>query len=653
MSIFSQSQFFRPQKQWWLFISLYLLLSLLALTNFYKQVNFYSLQWFNQFNPSTQSEVALIEAQNLPQQHTALMQSLIASEPKAVVVLSDTQLEQHHKPLSYYPLQDPEYCLTRSQHWFATSIQLQRPNRPCTVVWSRIFDNNAEYHNKIVDALLPLHALPKYTAERVISGDVFAAQLQNKTLLVAQRSQLYNNLVSTSGKDIWPPLYLQALIANSFANDRFVAQLSDSITFPLVFLLSIALLICYQKLTTKQNFTLAVTANLLVILSSYLCYRFYALLLPVGELSTAIWLTLLWTFMVLRFSEEAKLSALLLRAQQRMTGRYLPRQFTELEEPWDAIVRLVNQQLNLNQSIFLTRLEGDHRVSEIRAVNCQLDDILEQRRDYQRAPYSDAIKASGVVKVTRPFFKDRAEHEQQYIAPLMYAGDIRGFWALTVSPQPDFDEQAFCHNVNAFAKQVGELLFHHKIYSAEQSKRNSLLAKVMTFSVKASIASQVRTAVLNMEQKLTAIESVFNQLHSASVLFNLFGQIVQVNESLEQFAKRHQITIFDMSALDLLCFCSELTLAQARGKLRYLTLKQGKVTIPVYLDEHFYLLSIRSLIKQPNNADTTSPFESSGLLFEFFDLSAQLQHTDNATQLLQRLSEQLQNSTSYDDGVNH
>ena len=115
---------------------------------------------------------------------------------------------------------------------------------------------------------------------------------------------------------------------------------------------------------------------------------------------------------------------------------------------------------------------------------------MEQRRDYQRAPYSDAIKASGVVLVTRPFFKQLTESERQYITPLMYAGDIRGFWALTVSTQPDFDEQAFCHNVNAFAKQVGELLFHHKIYSAEQSKRNSLLAKVMTFPVKASIALQ-------------------------------------------------------------------------------------------------------------------------------------------------------------------
>lgn len=158
-----------------------------------------------------------------------------------------------------------------------------------------------------------------------------------------------------------------------------------------------------------------------------------------------------------------------------MLGRYLPRHFLEHPEPWDGIIQLVNQQLNLDKSIFLTRLEGDHRVSEVRALNCQLSDIVEMRRDYERVPYSDAIKASGTIKITRVFFKDLAENEQQYIAPLMYAGDIRGFWALTVIPQKHFDEQAFIKNVNLFAHQIGELLFHYKVFTTERKNQKGML----------------------------------------------------------------------------------------------------------------------------------------------------------------------------------
>ncbi|TMP76689.1 hypothetical protein CWB73_21515, partial [Pseudoalteromonas phenolica] len=100
-------------------------------------------------------------------------------------------------------------------------------------------------------------------------------------------------------------------------------------------------------------------------------------------------------------------------------------------------------------------------------------------------------------------------------------------------------------------------------------------------------------------------------------------------------------SIFDMSALDLLCRCTEMDSEQAKGKLRYLTLKRGKIVLPVYLDNRTYLLSIRALLKQSTSLNASTRFETSGVLFEFIDLGEQLSQLDDKEAFLTHLSEQL------------
>ncbi|MEJ6474514.1 hypothetical protein [Pseudoalteromonas piscicida] len=643
MSLFGQLNFVKHQREFWLFLGLFAFLMLVSLTGLYKQINLTALHWFSKFNPAQSTQIVVIEAENLQQQHLKLANKLAQDNPKAVVFLSDPPLPEATQSESiYYPFNSQSVCLLDTENWYGSAISLLPPSTPCMVLWDKIFPNHGEYQGKIIDYSLPYYSLPKFSAQRVLDGDVFTEQLADKVILVAQHSKFYR-LSSQTYFDIQalPPVYLQAFIAHSFASDRFIQPLSQTTIAVIILFGSILFLVLYQRSTTVTNIIIAFSTSLLLLLSGAALHHWNALLLPVGELLLLVWLTLLWVFISLKWSEEENLKSLITLIQQRMMGRYLPRHFLEHSEPWDAIIQLVNQQLNLQRSIFLTRLEGDHRVTEIRALNCQLSDILEMRRDYERVPYSDAIKAFGAIKITRPFFKHLAEDEQQYIAPLMYAGDIRGFWALTISRQGDFDEQAFTKNVNLFAHQIGELLFHYKAFTTEQKNQKSSLTRALTFSLTEPLSHKVKDAMNEMDQKLTSLEHVFNQLQSASILYNLFGQIVQVNQSLERFARHHQLAIFDMSALDLLCFCTDMDNKKAKGKLRYLTLKRGRIVLPVYLDNHTYLLSVRALLKQATSLNTSMPFETSGLLFEFIDLGEQLAQLDDKSEFLTQLSRQL------------
>lgn len=118
---------------------------------------------------------------------------------------------------------------------------------------------------------------------------------------------------------------------------------------------------------------------------------------------------------------------------------------------------------------------------------------------------------------------------------------------------------------------------------------------------------------------MTTLEMVFSHTRSANILFNLFGQVIQTNAALEQFAKQHQIAVFEMTALDLLCRCCKLDTEVAKGKLRYVTLNKAEISLPAKLNNRNYTLSIKALNTDSSQTASGEPFQVSGILFEFID----------------------------------
>ena len=94
---------------------------------------------------------------------------------------------------------------------------------------------------------------------------------------------------------------------------------------------------------------------------------------------------------------------------------------------------MINQSLNLKRMIFLERVPNDHRLKEIKAFECSIHDVVDLRRDYERTPYSTVIQEQKPLLQTKPYLLPLAVEDQQYLAPLMFAGDVLGFWAFTVA----------------------------------------------------------------------------------------------------------------------------------------------------------------------------------------------------------------------------
>lgn len=601
---------------------------------------------------SQQSEVVLIESEHLSREHTEIVKQLQTYEPSHIIVVSNEQLQLNNdvsksdQKTVYYPHPDNDYCLPTLNDWAGYNIEITSSDKTrCHSIWPLLF--KTQNTTALVNFELAPAALPKFSAERLMAMDIMASQLQNKFIILGQKNAgLGVSLNAPKLSQSTNYLLLVAYIADTLQKENAVLIVQPWQSTLLFLCLSITLLFAYQKLSIVYSLVLASVLSVAWFGLSYFVLFFQYVFLPVGQMIVLTFYTLLWVVVIRKLNEEYELVNLIGNIQQKMIGRYLPQSFISQSSPWDSITRLISQQLALNKSIFLARKEGEHRLSEIRAINCHLTDIQEMRRDYKRPPYSDALKALTVIAIERPFFEELDEGEIQYIVPLTYAGDVRGFWAMTVTPNEDFNQQAFEKNVNAFAGQVGELLFHYRIYESQTSINNSTLSRLLTLTLQEPLSQKVKTSITEMEQKLTTLEHVFNHIRSATILFNLFGQVVQINKALEELASRHQFSIFEMTALDLLCQVTNLDIETAKGKLRYITLQKGEIYLEAQLDNQVYILNVRAVDSASVQSASGEPFQVSGILFEFVDIASLISQMPNSKQLIDALNRQQPLTTS-------
>ncbi len=640
MSLKQQVFMIKRQKPFWSILLLFMVVLVIAIHGSFARLNAYVYSQFNQLFEQQSSDIVVIESANLQQQQSSLISQLLTQDVKAIVVLSDVASKQSMSFANvYFPFADPRYCLPAVQPWLGYNMVLGKPQSQCQNVWERIYGPQQNNTGKLINFALAPSALPKFSSTRLLEEDVLISQLAGKVVLIAQQQLGFSvPLRAPKLHGANNPVYLHAYVADSLAKSQLVTRLAQWQSVALQLSLLALLLIIYQKNTLTLSIIIALGLSAVGLLSSYLVLLFAHYLLPIGQLLVINVMTMLWVFFSRKWLEEYELLELIANVHQRMMGRYLPRSISTESTPWDAIITLVNQQLALNRSIFLARLEGDHRLEEIRAINCNIEDILEQRRDYQRPPYSDAIKAFGAVQTARPFFTGLQEQERQFVVPLMYAGDIRGFWAMTVIPNAHFDEKAFVKNVNRFASQIGELLFHYRMLQNQQRATLSPLTRALTLTLEKPLSQKVKTAIGEMEQKLSTLEQVFNQIRTAAVLFNLFGQVVQTNQPLEQLAKKHHLALFEMTALDLLDKIIAMPKETLKGKLRYLTLQQGELFLPATLGKDTYILNIRSISASQVSSTIGEPFSVAGILFEFIDITTLLQQLDDPHALLNQLA---------------
>jgi hypothetical protein len=473
------------------------------------------------------------------------------------------------------------------------------------------------------------HGLPRIDLERLAGEGMLDSMVAGRVVLIDLLDPAAPRLFNPRGGDGLTLGEFQALALDTLLNRQVIQPFDHPLLIATSGTISAMLLVAILIVTpVRIARTVVIAVSVLTLITILILLILFHFWLPPAEILLAqivVWL--IYRERLVRQADEA-LRDVALESAANLEARWLPQDFYASDGHWKQVAMMLEQTLSLRRLMLLERVAGDHRVREVMALHCAIDDIGEMRRDYERTPYTTAISAGGPILLHHPYLRvlaDDDEEEEQYLVPLIFAGDMLGFWAFGVRPVAAASRQKWIELVARYADQVAELLYHRDRWRKRRSRSAGVVAKLLRIDIDQPGYRSVRQSLTLLNRRLQVMESLLNSIDSAVILYDLFGRVIHVNQPMERRLQGESVAPFEMTAADLVSGLTGSTLDEARGYINHLILNGGTITLQLRATTERLsneLLTIRP-IYQPERGTLTDPqpFDIMGLLIELINVS--------------------------------
>jgi signal transduction histidine kinase len=481
-----------------------------------------------------------------------------------------------------------------------------------------------------------LEWLPKLKLERVLAGDLVSELVDQRSVLIglthpSEFPGLHTPLAMTHDVTISMPQY-QMLALNTLLNERHFTTFDAKMTF-LWMLIPIAIsFILYSWLKIEQSWQLTLILICIYIILAWLLYA-SNILFPLLEMIVAQWFMDWFLFHKKIVTTNRQLHDTLVDNSFKLEGKIQAEHFTTTEY-WAQLVVMLNQILNLNRLIILGWKPGLNSAEEVKALGCSLADV--KQRDYKREPYRTVIRKKHLFHLNKPLLKPVDVAEEQYLMPLIFGGDVLGFLVMAIETAKRYDDYQFDEEVNDFAKQISQSLYHRQQgqSAVPDLESNEWLYKTLDKSI------------LALEHQLSFLENLINDLETATTLYDMFGTALRVNKSMNHLSHIFGLTEHQKSALDLISNLLKVETEQARQYFRDILFKQGTIVRLVTLSaagvERFFVLHLQNLSYQEMVGGTELEIKQ-GILCQLFDITQMKLLSTLKEQIAERLIFQFRN----------
>ncbi|CAM4165244.1 hypothetical protein VRRI112168_16460 [Vreelandella rituensis] len=498
----------------------------------------------------------------------------------------------------------------------------------------------------LVDFRPGMNYLPVIQAERVLRGDLTRDLVSGRVVLVGRS-------IDPTNPSLLTPLPEEAsvsrLIYAGYAVDTLLRGQPLHTTHwwqNLLFLLAVlgAAALLHFRLGAKHSLGVAVGGMIIMLTAGWLSLHFLGLVVPVAELIA--FHLFLWYQLSRREQrlESATVRKLLRASSSRLHDRLLPSDFNASQDPWGQIILLTTQILNLDRAILLERRGSAKHLQEVKAYRCSLEDIDERRRDFERTPYSTALAEGGPILLSKTFLKNPEPGSHQFIVPLEFNGQLLGFLSGEVTEGALDNNPLFLPLLGNFGNQIGELLYQRQLEQARQRSDQSQWKRLMRLDAVESEYEALSEVSQLFERRLLLLENVVDSLHTSTILYDLFGQVMQVNRQMEELVKRSGLSVFTMTAADAIATLGGMPLSTAREHLQHMVVTEESLTFAAKLPgvEGAFSLNVRPLkgAEGETSSQTKTPFRIHGFLLELVNVTHLVR--------LERLKDELSNKISAD-----
>lgn len=604
------------------------------------------------------------EQSNSPEFINKVMESLLALSPSKIVLMhsltefDQTELQQwlEHDKVTYAPLvsrtledggavgfQHEALIPSIAPLGFALPVttsfgisrgiplELATNDEILTGFQSAIAQADSHSNTMVINFNQGSQPIPKYSTEKLVSTGIIEELVNDKVVLITPPTNNITMGLTTPYNNYAEPLspsLVQAMALNTIINQTDIRLLKPWQTSIVCVLLFFVYLFAFQWLNIRLGIMAMFVSAVTLLLVSWYLLSFYYFYLPVFSFIVTIIVALSTAIPLYRITEQNIIETLRFNILAQLKSKKTPYSFYQVDDPWSHIIVFINQHLMLSRSILLERVENDHRVKEIKSLGCNISDIAERRRDYQRYPYDQSLQQQIPLDLeNRHYFKESFEGEKQYLTPLRFGEEVLGFWAFTVIPDDNWDQRKFFSNINTFAKQIAHLIHNRKAFNDEDRINNKIITQILNFNLGLNSHKSLKSAVSGLEHRLRVMEGIFDGMSSAAILYDLFGQIVSSNHLMDQLARESHLSIYDLTSLDLVSQACGISQDEARRRLRHAVMYSASIDLPLadLIEERQYLLRIRPIKPQSQTAgsgnDSSLPFELLGILFEFINVT--------------------------------
>lgn len=473
-------------------------------------------------------------------------------------------------------------------------------------------------------------ALPKTTLDRVIAGELVESLVRDRAVIIGS-SQI------SSGARIYVPLFLESPWIGELEYHGFALQtlLGGRIV---------------REMTPAAAIALIAGLLVFIVVFAYLAGQRYAPLIVVGVIGGTIvadagllaffdralplvgMLLALGAYLAIAIMHRVRAKGQLLErlvrdVSVRVRERLSPSTASSEENPWNQVSAMATELLDLNRCVFFETIPGEARLREIEAVGGSRDDIAERRRDYRRSPFTDAIAGGGPTRTGRQVLKVRGEDEDQFLAPLIFGGDLLGFWAFSVSRERWTNSPGFMTLARGFTERASDYLAGVRqraiLLGADPDKR------ALTNPVAGDDAgSEFRLSPLLelLNRRLVLAEEVLTGISTATIVFDAFGRVLHSNKQMRRLLSVVEISPTETTPLELVTKLTDVPEEHVRRYLRYVMLEQGTISVPTQATAggKRYLLYISSIDPMPQRERVTAEPLSvlRAVLCELLDITA-------------------------------
>lgn len=484
----------------------------------------------------------------------------------------------------------------------------------------------------LVNFLSGRQALPEVAMIRVLKRNLISELVTDKVVLVGltptgRQSGLHTPL--TPHHHGMSLLHFQAFSIATLLSHGWITPLEPLPLLLLLLTLATMSLFFYQRLTLRQGTLTTVLCLALYVVLGCALLGYAQLWVPLF----AIGLSQLLTFVLLSYwqgiaerasaRESLKETLLLLKGNQ-----FVPASLHNSDRHWSQLGEMVNQVLPLQRLVFFEREANTHRVREVIALHCSIKDIDERRRDYHRFPYSASLTKGQLWELDKPFLRPAEKEEIQYIAPLVFLGNVLGFWVFAISSQHRNAIPHFLEVVNRFSQQIAEILYRRQRWAQERKGTRWSWRRSLGMEGRSSLHASLQQGVSVLGKRLQMLQHTFDGLPTATILYDLFGGIIQINRNMEEVLKDAGFTVHQWTALDFVRHTTSAAPEAARDLLRYVVLQQQHIVVNTTLRsarQRVYILighPVRSALREESDATVeVRPFGLFGIVFSLVDVT--------------------------------